>query len=56
MRLIPIKDKQPTETGDYQVTLDGKRFFRVHFDTYFGWRFLLNPEKYSWQEKATLIK
>lgn len=46
--LIPIKDQQPTKTGDYKITKDGVKFWDCHFDTFYGWRFLLNPELYCW--------
>lgn len=48
--LVAIKDKQPKKTGRYEITLNGKDFFNVHFDTYFGWQFVINPELYYWRE------
>ena len=48
--LVAVKDKQPTETGDYEITRDGKKFNKCHFDTFFGWQFLLNPELYYWRK------
>jgi hypothetical protein len=48
--LVAVKDRQPTETGNYEITRDGKRFWKCHFDTYFGWAHLLNPELYYWRK------
>ena len=48
--LVAVKDQQPTKTGDYEITIDGKEFTKYHFDTLFGWQFLLNPELYYWRE------
>jgi len=48
--LVAVKDRQPPETGDYEITKDGKKFSKCHFDTFFGWRFLLSPELYYWRK------
>ena len=48
--LVAVKDKQPTETGNYEITRDGKKFWNCHFDTFFGWAHLLNPELYYWRK------
>jgi len=48
--LVAVKDRQPTETGDYEITRNGKKFWKCHFDTFFGWQFVLNPELYYWRK------
>jgi len=48
--LVAVRDKQPSETGNYEITRDGVKYWKCHFDTFFGWAHLLNPELYYWRK------